>query len=222
MSQAQLSTMIAFGARALGVELSPAVAAKLADYLALIARWNRVYNLTAVRDPDGMVTRHLLDSLAVLPHLEATRLADLGSGAGLPGIPIAICRPALPVTLVESNGKKARFLRTVARELALDQVTVVESRIEAWRPEPPPDAVIARALASVVDLTRLVDPWMAPDACFYAMKGPGHEAELAALPGSWTCLAVHPLTVPGLDADRVLVVLKRVPTGSPGGPRTAS
>jgi 16S rRNA (guanine527-N7)-methyltransferase len=197
------------GLAALGLEASPDAAARLAQYLDLIQRWNRVYNLTAITDPAEMVSKHLLDSLACLPHLEAARLGDIGSGAGLPGIPIAILRPALPVALVESSGKKARFLRTASRELGLENVTVAETRIERWRPEPAPDAAVARALAPLPELCALVQPWLPRGGRLYALKGPRAEQELGALPAGFELERSHRLEVPGLDAERWLHVLRR-------------
>jgi len=200
---------IARGLAALGLEAPEGAVERLARYLELIRRWNEVYNLTAITDPAEMVPKHLLDSLAPLPHIEAARLADIGAGAGLPGIPIAILRPGLPVTLVESSGKKARFLRTAARELGLANVAVAESRIERWAPAPPPDAVVARALAPLPELCALVQGWLPAGGRLYALKGPKAEAELAGLPEGFACTARHRLAVPGLDAERWLFVLAR-------------
>ena len=197
------------GLAALGLEAPPDAVERLERYLALVARWNQVYNLTAITDPAEMVPKHLLDSLAPLPHLEAARLADVGRGAGRPGIPIAILRPDLPVALVESSGKKARFLRTAQRELGLANVSVAESRIERWRPDPAPDAVVARALAPLPELCALIAPWLPAGGRLYALKGPKAEAELAGLPAEFTCTGRHRLDVPGLDAERWLFVLTR-------------
>ena len=197
------------GLAALGLEAPPDAVARLAQYLELIQRWTRVYNLTAITDPAEMVPKHLLDSLAALPYLDAARLADVGSGAGLPGIPIAILRPGLPVVLVESSGKKARFLRTAQRELGLGNVTVVETRIERWQPEPGPDSVVARALAPLPELCALVQPWLPGSGRLYALKGPKAEQELEALPPGFELERSHRLVVPGLDAERWLHVLHR-------------
>ena len=205
-----LAPRIASGCAAMGVALPAAAADRLAAYLALIAQWNQVYNLTAVRDVQEMVARHVLDSLAVLPFIEHRSLADLGSGAGLPGIQLAILRPEWQLTLVESNGKKARFLRTAVRELGLSNVSVAESRIEAWRPAAPPEAAIARALATVTEILRWAAAWLPEGGSLYALKGPGYETELQVLPAGYTLAGVHALAIPGLDAARHLVVLKRV------------
>ena len=197
------------GLAALGLAAPADAIGRLARYLELIERWNRVYNLTAITDPAEMVPKHLLDSLAALPRLEGAKLADVGSGAGLPGIPIAIMRPALPVVLVESSGKKARFLRTAQRELGLANVTVAETRIERWRPDAAPEAVIARALAPLPELCALVRPWLPPGGRLYALKGPKAEQELGALPPGFELERSHRLEVPGLDAERWLHVLRR-------------
>ncbi|HEY0505560.1 MAG TPA: 16S rRNA (guanine(527)-N(7))-methyltransferase RsmG [Lysobacter sp.] len=194
--------------------LDPALAPRLLDYLALLARWNRTYNLTAVRDPREMIGKHLLDSLAMHPFVDALAqrggtLADLGTGPGLPGIPLAIVKPGLRVTLVESNGKKARFLREAVRQLGLQDVRVAESRIEAL-PEPGAyDAITARALATLPLIVELGGHLLNPEGQLLAMKGVYPADEIAALPAGWALKASHPLVVPGLDAERHLVVVGR-------------
>ncbi|HET7842601.1 MAG TPA: 16S rRNA (guanine(527)-N(7))-methyltransferase RsmG [Xanthomonadales bacterium] len=196
------------GTRALGLALTDAQHDALLDYLALLARWNATYNLTAIRDIDEMLAKHVLDSLAIAKHVREQRIADLGTGAGLPGIPLAIADPSLTVALVESNGKKARFLREAQRRLALANVEVREARAESGRPGQV-DAVVARALAALPDLAALAAHWLSPGGTLYAMKGPGHEDELRTLGPGWAPAATERLAVPGLDADRYLVVLKR-------------
>lgn len=196
------------GLKALGVDT--ACAAPLLAYLALLQRWNRAYNLTAVRDPREMLSRHLLDSLAMLPWLDGvSRLADLGTGPGLPGIPLAIARPRLSVALVESNGKKARFLRQALRELGLDNASVHESRIEAFDATGRFDAITARALATLPEILRLGGSLLAPGGRLLALKGVLPEDEIAALPVGWRVEALHRLQVPGLEAERHLVVVAR-------------
>jgi 16S rRNA (guanine527-N7)-methyltransferase len=195
--------------------LEPALAAPLLDYLALLVRWNAAYNLTAIRDPREMLAKHLLDSLAMQPFARARPdLADLGSGPGLPGLPLAIATPGLRVTLVESNGKKARFLREAVRQLGLGNVQVAESRIEAFRPPAPFAAITARALATLPQILALGGHLLAPGGRLLAMKGAVPEEEIAALPPPWRVLAVHPLTVPGLEARRHLVEVGRDPAGA--------
>lgn len=204
----RLAAALAAGLQALALALNPAQQAQLLDYLELLARWNRTYNLTAVREAEAMVTRHLLDSLVLLAHLRGDTLADLGSGAGLPGIPLAIAAPQRRVLLVESNGKKARFLRTVQRELGLTSVEVCEQRAQAGPANGVGVAeVTARALASLADLCALARPWLADNGRLLALKGPGWLAESHALPADWRIDASHQLTVPGLDAGRQLVIL---------------
>ena len=196
------------GLRAL--HLDPALAEPLARYLALLLRWNAAYNLTAIRDPREMVTKHLLDSLAMAPFLVSiSTLADLGTGAGLPGIPLAIAVPELRVTLVESNGKKARFMREAVRTLGLGNAEVVESRIEALDRPGAFMAITARALATLPQILSLGGHLLAPDGVLLAMKGARPDDEIAALPAGWTLREVHPLSVPGLGAERHLVVVGR-------------
>lgn len=202
-----LRRQLAAGLAALRLELGPGVEDGLLRYLALLARWNAAYNLSAVRDPAQMVTRHLLDSLATLPYLRGTSLADLGSGAGLPGLPLAIARPELAVSLVDSNGKKARFLRAAVRELGLTKVEVIEERVE--RLEGQFDCITARAFASLADMLALGGHLLAPDGRWLALKGRRPDGELAVLPEGFALDAVIPLVVPGLDAARHLVIISR-------------
>jgi 16S rRNA (guanine527-N7)-methyltransferase len=198
------------GLGALG--LDSGLATPLLDYLALLARWNATYNLTAIRDPREMVAKHLLDSLAMHPFVDGIAaaggtLADLGTGPGLPGIPLAVAKPALQVTLVESNGKKVRFLREVVRKLGLGNVTVVESRIEAFDAPGRFDAITARALATLPLILELGGHLLRPGGVLLAMKGTVPEDEIAALPTGWRVRATHAMAVPGLDAERHLVVV---------------
>ena len=196
------------GLEALAIE--PAHAGTLLAYLGLLDRWNRTYNLTAIRDPREMVSKHLLDSLAMHAHLDdVVRLADLGTGPGLPGIPLAIVRPDLQVALVESNGKKARFLREALRQLSLDNAQVVESRIEAFDAPGAFDAITARALATLPAIIAMGGHLLAANGCMMAMKGAMPRDEIDALPHGWRVDAVHRLPIPGLDAERHLVVVRR-------------
>jgi 16S rRNA (guanine527-N7)-methyltransferase len=193
-------------ALALPGELAPPLLA----YLDLLARWNRSYNLTAVRDPREMVPRHLLDSLAMDAYLDGiASLADLGTGPGLPGIPLAIARPGLRVTLVEANGKKARFLREAVRTLGLANAEVAESRIEALDRTGAFDAITARALATLPQILAFGGHLLAPGGRLLAMKGARPDEEIAALPRGWRLQTLHRLTVPGLDGERHLVVVGR-------------
>src|SRR5688500_16264394 len=198
------------GLAALGFDT--ALATPLLAYLALLDRWNRTYNLTAIRDPRDMVAKHLLDSLAMQPYVrDVATLADLGTGPGLPGIPLAIAVPSLQVTLVESNGKKARFLREAVRTLGLDNARVAESRAEALDQPAAYDALTARALDVLAGIIDVGGHLLKPGGRLLAMKGVRPEDEIALLPAGWTVEAVHPLTVPGLVGERHLVVVRRSP-----------
>ncbi|KPN16614.1 16S rRNA (guanine(527)-N(7))-methyltransferase RsmG [Xanthomonas sp. Mitacek01] len=209
-TDAALRTELEAGLRTLG--LSTDLAEPLLAYLALLLRWNQTYNLTAVRDPREMVVRHLLDSLAMVPHVDGlSTLADLGTGPGLPGIPLAIALPSLHVTLVESNGKKARFMREAIRQLKLRNAEVAESRIEAVDRPGQFDAITARALATLPDILRFGGHLPKADGGrLLAMKGVDPVDEIAALPAGWQLESVTPLSVPGLDAERHLVVVARI------------
>ena len=194
----------------LALRLDPALAEPLTRYLALLLRWNAAYNLTAIRDPREMVTKHLLDSLAMAPFVASvSTLADLGTGAGLPGIPLAIAMSGLRVTLVESNGKKARFMREAVRTLGLGNAEVAESRIEALNRPNEFMAITARALATLPQILNLGGHLLAADGVLLAMKGARPGDEIAALPAGWALREMHALTVPGLDAERHLVVIGR-------------
>ncbi|KGI76698.1 16S rRNA (guanine(527)-N(7))-methyltransferase RsmG [Oleiagrimonas soli] len=211
MSRAALQTRLDQGLAALGQTLSDDVRAQLIDYVALLARWNASYNLTAVRDPLEMVTRHLLDSLSIVPYVEGATLADVGSGAGLPGLVLAIVAPQRAVTLIDTNGKKSRFQREAVRSLRLDNVEVIHARVE--QVEGTFDCVTARAFASLADMLTWGGHLLAADGRWLAMKGRRPDDELAALPDGFRLEREHEVPVPGLDAERRLLVLTR--TGAP-------
>ncbi|MEO7148716.1 MAG: 16S rRNA (guanine(527)-N(7))-methyltransferase RsmG [Rhodanobacteraceae bacterium] len=195
------------GLIALRLALPEGEVARLLDYVELLQRWNGTYNLTAVRDPLEMVTRHLLDSLAVLPFIDGDMLADLGSGAGLPGIPLAIAQPRLLVTLVDSNGKKARFLREAARVLPLPNARVAQARVEDLQGAF--DCITARAFASLAEMLAWGGHALAPAGVWLALKGRIDDSELAGVPAPFRIAAVHALRVPGLDAQRHLIEIRR-------------
>lgn len=196
------------GLTALSLDLNDATIEQLLDYVELLLRWNAAYNLTAVRDAGEMVTRHLLDSLAVLPYVTGATLADLGTGAGLPGIPLALAKPDLDVHLVDSNGKKTRFLREAVRHLKLSgRAQVHECRVEAVTGEF--DCITARAFATLSDMLTWGGHLLKPDGRWLALKGRFPQDELDNLPVGFTIEAVHRLDVPGLDAERHLVIIKR-------------
>jgi 16S rRNA (guanine527-N7)-methyltransferase len=195
------------GIAALGLSLPTDAVARLLDYQALLERWNGAYNLTAVRDPVEMITRHLLDSLAILPFVQGQRLADLGTGPGLPGIPLAIAAPGREILLVDSNGKKVRFLREAIRTLKLEGVRAMQSRVEEV--EGQFDCITARAFASLADMLGWGGHLLAPGGVWLAMKGKAPDDELPGVPAGFTVRGIHALAVPGLAAERSLVVLCR-------------
>lgn len=185
------------------------LAGPLLQYLALLDRWNKTYNLTAIRDPGQMVTRHLLDSLAMAPFFSTGTLADLGTGPGLPGIPLAITHPGLQVTLVESNGKKCRFMREAVRKLGLSNARVAESRAEALDEPAAYDNLTARAMDTLAGIIAVGGHLLRPGGRLLAMKGVVPHEEIAALPAGWQVESITPLQVPGLVGERHLVVVGR-------------
>ena len=208
--EAEVSARLATGLEALGLSLAPAQVGALAALLAELADWNARFNLTAIRDPVEAVDKHLLDSLAVLPHLRGLAVADVGSGAGFPGLPLAIADPDRRFCLIESTGKKARFLSHVIARLELPNVEVAAVRAESYRPRRPFDCVVSRALGSLAEFVRVAGHLPGPDGRLLAMKGRVPEAEIQALPAGWKALAVHPVAVPGLPAERCVVELAKV------------
>ena len=206
-----LATALAQGCVDLGLQVPDQVQVKLLAYVELIAKWNRVYNLTAVREPACMVASHLLDCLAIVPHLdEVGAVLDIGSGAGLPGIPLALMWPRARVTLLDSNHKKATFLRQAAIELALYNADVVCERVETWQAPRPFDLVVSRAFSDLGEFARIADQLCAPAGTMAAMKGVYPHEELAQMPPAVGLRRVVPLKVPGLRAERHLVLLEHV------------
>ncbi len=208
-----LADRLASGARALGLALTPEQQAKLLDYLALIQKWNQVYNLTAVRDPQEMLSHHLLDSLAVVAPLQRygagqpLRLLDVGSGAGLPGVVIAICCPDIAVDCVDTVGKKAAFIQQAALTLKLPNLQGLHDRVE--RLAGPYDVITSRAFASLADFVAWSGGALAQGGVWLAMKGKHPADEIEALPAGVAVFHVEPLQVPGLDAERCLLWLKK-------------
>lgn len=182
---------------------------KLQHYLQLLQRWNKVYNLTAVRDPQQMQLLHIDDSLGVAPYIHGATCLDVGSGAGLPGIPLAIIQPERQFTLLDTNGKKTRFMQQAVLELGLQNVTVVQTRVESWQPTHCFDAIISRAFASLHDFVSFTGKHACENGILYAMKGRYPDSELAELPADWKVTAQHEVHVPGLDAERHLLELQR-------------
>ncbi|MEN0614015.1 16S rRNA (guanine(527)-N(7))-methyltransferase RsmG [Klebsiella indica] len=181
---------------------------QLVAYVGMLNKWNKAYNLTSVRDPNEMLVRHILDSIVVAPYLKGTRFIDVGTGPGLPGIPLAIVRPESHFTLLDSLGKRVRFLRQVQHELKLDNITPVQSRVEAFPAEPPFDGVISRAFASLADMVSWCKHLPAENGLFYALKGLAQEDEMANLPQGYTVNEVRELHVPQLEGARHLVVIQ--------------
>jgi 16S rRNA (guanine527-N7)-methyltransferase len=202
------------GIAQLGLVLPSEAEAKLHAYIALLAKWNGSYNLTAIRDENQMVSQHILDSLVVLSYLdtslsEASSLADVGSGGGLPGIPLAIARPRLPVTLIESSNKKASFLQQVKIELKLANVSIHCVRVEDFKPPKLFDVVIVRAFSSLAEFVRLCAHLLAPRGRLLAMKGVHPREEIEQLQADWRIVQIIPLRVPELDARRNLIVIEK-------------
>lgn len=193
----------------LRLDLDESLMPPLLAYLALLQKWNGAYNLTAIRDPAQMVSLHLLDSLSILPSLHGAALIDIGSGAGLPGIPVAIACPQRAVSLVEPVGKKARFLREVVRQLKLSNVRVFDCRAEHVDEPAAYDCLSARALGSLAQLIDYGGHLLKPDGKLLAMKGQWPADELAGLPGGWVLERSQRLAVPGVEGERHLLVLTR-------------
>jgi 16S rRNA (guanine527-N7)-methyltransferase len=204
-----LAAKLAEGVAELGLSLPAPAQQRLLDYLALLSKWNRIYNLTAVRETSRMVSQHLLDCLAVAPHVKADTLLDVGSGAGLPGIPLAVAAPRTQVTLLESNQKKSAFLQQAKLELKLDNVVVATERVEAWRPGRTFEVVISRALSDLAEFVNLAGRHAAPGGRLAAMKGIYPHEELAQLPSGWALASAVPLNVPGLRARRHLLLIEK-------------
>ncbi len=198
------------GVAALGLALPEGAEAKLLAYLALLDKWNRVYNLTAVRDAERMVSHHLLDSLAAVSCFQGASVLDVGSGGGLPGIPLAIARPELPVTLIDSIAKKTAFLLQVKAELGLANLNVVTGRVEDFRPVTGFDVITSRAFSDLREFVNLTRHLLKPGGRWLAMKGLYPHEEIALLPDDVKVSADHALVVPGLEASRHLIVLERV------------
>lgn len=193
----------------MGLSLSDQTIEKLVQYLGLLEKWNKAYNLTAIRDPEKMVSLHLLDSLATLPFITGQKIIDVGTGPGLPGMILAICLPDRQFTLLDSNGKKTRFLTQVKMEMGLENVTVANERVELHAQQGVYDHVTSRAFASLQDMINWCLPLPKTDGNFLAMKGVYPHDELAELPDTVEVNHIQPLTVPTIDAERHMVIMTR-------------
>jgi len=195
------------GLIALGLTLDRDTQQRLLEYIVLIEKWNRVHNLTAIREPEKMVSHHLLDSLAVAPHLHAKRLLDVGSGAGLPGIPLALAKPDAHVTLLDSNHKKAAFLNQAVMELKLKNAEVCSERVESWQEQNTFDVIISRAFSEMGEFVRITRHLLAPGGTFAAMKGLHPYEEIDKLPPDCKVRQVLALAIPGVEGARHLVLI---------------
>lgn len=205
----KLAAQLADGVAQLGLSLPQATQQRLLDYLSLLTKWNQAYNLTAVRDPAEMVNQHLLDCLAVVPYVSALTILDVGSGAGLPGVPLALALPNAQVTLLDSNQKKTAFLRQAAIELGLGNATIECARVERWSTAQSFELVISRALSDLSEFVTLAGRLVAAGGALAAMKGVYPHEELAHLPHGFRLRQAQALSVPGLHAVRHLLLLER-------------
>ena len=201
----QLQHRLHEGALTFGVNLNEQQQITLIKFIDLLIKWNKVYNLTAVRDPSKILDRHILDSLSVLPFLRGTRLIDIGAGAGIPGIPLAIAQSDKEFVLLDSNRKKTRFMQQAKTELSLANVTVIHSRVENYQPDQLFDGVISRAFASLKKMAQWSSHLVHESGVLFAMKGSYPEQEISELANSFEIKAVHKIEYPGLDADRYLL-----------------
>ncbi|EDU0968268.1 16S rRNA (guanine(527)-N(7))-methyltransferase RsmG, partial [Salmonella enterica subsp. enterica serovar Matadi] len=190
-----------------GISLTDHQKTLLVAYVDMLQKWNKAYNLTSVRDPNEMLVRHILDSIVVAPYLQGQRFIDVGTGPGLPGIPLAIVLPDAHFTLLDSLGKRVRFLRQVQHELKLENITPVQSRVEAYPSEPPFDGVISRAFASLNDMVSWCHHLPGEKGRFYALKGQLPGDEIASLPDNFSVESVEKLRVPQLEGERHLVII---------------
>jgi 16S rRNA (guanine527-N7)-methyltransferase len=206
---ANYSSSISFGATQMGVSLSDQQLELLVEYLELFIKWNKAYNLSAIRDPEQMIPLHLLDSLIVNSYIQSVdNIIDVGTGPGLPGIVLAIMNPEKKFTLLDSNGKKTRFLFQAKLALKLDNVTIINERVEAYQPEQGFDMIVSRAFASITDMTYWCTHLLAKDGIFLAMKGIYPTEEFAAVADKYELIESHELNVPGVDAERQLLAFK--------------
>lgn len=200
-----LQSQLESGLQQLDLNLSAEQIEKLMSYLTLLQKWNKVYNLTAIRDPEEMLIKHLLDSLAIVPHIEGDRLIDVGTGGGLPGVPLAICFPEKQIDLLDSNSKKTRFLIQAKAQLGLANTKVIHSRVEEYQPEPLYDGVVSRAFAAMDDMLHWTHHLIPVGGHWWAMKAQKDFEDLSQLAGPVEIRDVIDLNVPFLNAERIIV-----------------
>jgi len=201
----KLENLLRSGAEAQSINLTDEQITLLLNYLQLLHKWNKAYNLTAIRNPEQMLPLHLLDSLSIIPFVQGEDILDVGTGPGLPGIPLAIFYPERKFTLMDSNGKKTRFLFQVKNELGLNNVAEIQSRVEAYQPEQSFDAITSRAFTSLSDMVEKTSHLLKKNGRFYAMKGQYPHQELRELPKHYNVVASHPLQVPSVNGERHLI-----------------
>ena len=209
MSDSQHEVLWSKGLKALDLDINELQLEKLKQYVDLLHRWNKTYNLTAVREPAQMIPTHIFDSLVVAPFIEGKNCLDVGSGAGLPGIPLAILQPDRNFTMLDTNGKKTRFIQQAIIELGLNNADVVQSRVEQWQPQHHYEAIISRAFSSVADFVNGCSALLAENGSLYAMKGQYPVQELAYLPKGFQLESKHELAVPYIDGERQLLRITR-------------
>lgn len=209
MARSDLLSSLQSGAETFGLSLSAETSVRMLDYIDLVSKWNRVYNLTAVRGRRNMLTRHLLDSLTVLPHLCGVRILDIGTGAGLPGIPLALAAPQLQLVLLDSNAKRIRFLRQCVADLGLDNVTPVQSRVEEYRSQEKFDTLVSRAYTTLDAMIESSGQLLSDDGCIIAMKGRWPGDETTTIPEGFHIDRVIDTRVPELNEQRHLVLCRR-------------
>jgi 16S rRNA (guanine527-N7)-methyltransferase len=197
------------GLESLGIDAQDDLVSAMAHFVTLLEKWNRAFNLTGTRNPAEIVTRHVLDSVSVRSYLSGVSILDVGTGAGLPGLPLALIERRRLFTLLDSGGKKIRFVRHVVAELALDNVVVEQIRVENYAPADPFDSIVCRAFTSLDGFVRRCGKLAAAGGRLLAMKGQLTDAEINDLPAGWAVTGLEPLVVPGLDAHRQVVILER-------------
>ncbi len=207
----RLAPSLAAGIDALGLTLSAEIQLKMLDYLALLSHWNKAYNLTSIDAADDMLSRHLLDSLAILPFIKGSHVLDVGTGPGLPGLILALADINRQYTLLDGNIKKTRFLTQARIELGINNIDVIHGRIEQFQPEVLFDVIVSRAFSSLPDFVKATQALLTSSGCILAMKGQRPDSEVNACKDFQDNIHIHPITVPGLDAERHLIELVFVP-----------